>query len=64
MFNRIEDKILKFIVVTILCLMVTGFGFYVIRFTPPLFKMFGVVINIVVIWIYVKYLRSQFSKKI
>jgi hypothetical protein len=36
--------------------------FMVIRFTPPIFKIMGVMGIVMTIWIFIKYLRKEFSK--
>lgn len=63
MFNKIEDKIVRMIIMVLGVIVLLGIGFYLIRFLPPLIKMLGVIANVASIWLFIKYLRKEFSNK-
>jgi hypothetical protein len=63
MFNKIEDKLTRFVLFVIALIMLLGVGFMVVRYMPPLFKLVGVMADIVGIWFFIKYIRFEFKKK-
>jgi hypothetical protein len=63
MFNKIEDKLTRFVLSVITLIMLLGVGFMAVRYMPPLFKLVGVMADIVGIWFFIKYIRFELKKK-
>lgn len=61
-FNKVEDKLTRFILMVLFVIMVFTVGFMAVRFATPIFKIIGVMGNVVTIWVFIKYLRKEFSK--
>lgn len=61
-FNKIEDKVIRFTLMTLFIGIMFTVGFMAVRFAPPIFKLIGVMANAIAVWGFIKYLRQEFSK--
>ena len=61
--KMIEDKVFKTIIILLVCVLVLGLGFAMIKFLPPALKLLGGIANIVSVWLFIKYLRKEFFNK-
>lgn len=53
-----ENKIMKFTMITVLCIALLILGTMMIRFMPVILKGLGFIVNVGSIWMFIKYLRS------
>ena len=58
-----ENKIMKFTIITVLCIALLILGTMMIRFMPVILKGLGFIVNVGSIWMFIKYLRSSKDSK-